>query len=40
MMSLCRSLYDNTLQPKEKEIMLTIFDREAKREKALEVAKK
>jgi hypothetical protein len=36
MMSLCRSLYDQTLQPKEKEIMATIFDREFRREKNLE----
>ena len=40
MMSLCRSLYDQTLQPKEKEIMATIFDREFRREKNLEQAKK
>lgn len=40
MMSLCRSLYDQTLQPKEKEIMATIFEREFKREKNLEVAKR
>lgn len=39
-MSLCRSLYDQTLQPKEKEMMLTIFDREFRREKNLENAKK
>lgn len=36
-MSLCRSLYDHTLQPKEKEIMQTIFERETRREKLLEV---
>lgn len=40
MMSLCRSLYDVTLQPKEKEIMATIFEREFKREKNLEMAKR
>jgi len=40
MMSLCRTLYDQTLQPKEKEIMLTIFEREARREKNLENAKR
>ncbi len=40
MMSLCRSLYDQTLQPKEKEIMASIFDREFKREKNLEQAKR
>jgi dynein intermediate chain 2 len=36
MMQLCRSLYDQTLQPKEKEIMQTIFEREFRREKNLE----
>lgn len=40
MMSLCRSLYDQTLQPKEKEIMASIFEREFKREKNLEQAKR
>ena len=40
MMSLCRPLYDQTLQPKEKEIMATIFDREFRREKNLELAKR
>ena len=40
MMSLCRSLYDQTLQPKEKEIMASIFDREFRREKNLEMAKR
>merc|ERR1719310_1640643 len=39
-MSLCRTLYDQTLQPKEKEIMLSIFEREARREKNLENAKR
>ena len=38
MMSLCRALYDNTLQPKEKEVMQQIFEREFRREKNLEVA--
>ena len=40
MMQLCRSLYDQTLQPKEKEIMQTIFEREFRREKNLDVAKR
>lgn len=40
MMNLCKSLYDHTLQPKEKEIMQSIFEREFKREKNLEVAKR
>jgi len=40
MMSLCRTLHDQTLQPKEKEIMLQIFEREFRREKNLETAKK
>jgi len=40
MMQLCRALYDNTLQPKEKEIMQTIFDREFRREKQLEISKR
>ena len=40
MMSLCRPLYDQTLQPKEKEIMASIFDREQKREKNLEQARR
>jgi len=40
MMSLCRTLYDQTLQPKEKEIMQQIFEREYRREKNLEQAKK
>lgn len=40
MMSLCRALYDHTLQPKEKEVMLQIFDREFRREKNLEMARK
>lgn len=40
MMSLCRALYDQTLQPKEKEIMATIFEREFRREKNLEMAKR
>jgi len=37
MISLCRTLYDATLQPKEKEMMQTIFEREFRREKQLEV---
>lgn len=40
MIQLCRALYDQTLQPKEKEIMQTIFDREFRREKQLEVNKR
>ena len=40
MMQLCRSLYDQTLQPKEKEIMQTIFEREFRREKNLDVQKR
>lgn len=40
MMSLCRPLWDQTLQPKEKEIMQTMFEREFRREKNLEVAKR
>ena len=40
MMSLCRALYDQTLQPKEKEVMGQIFEREFKREKNLELARK
>jgi len=40
MMSLCRSLWDHTLQPKEKEVMQQIFEREFRREKNLDVAKK
>jgi dynein intermediate chain 2, axonemal len=40
MIQLCRALYDNTLQPKEKEIMQTIFDREFRREKQLELNKR
>ena len=39
MMSMCRTLYDVTLNPREKEIMGTIFDREYRREKNLENAK-
>jgi dynein intermediate chain 2 len=39
-LSLCPALYDQTLQPKEREIMLTIFDREFRREKTLDVAKR
>jgi len=40
MLSLCPALYDNTLQPSEKEVMLTIFDREFRREKTLDVTKR
>lgn len=40
MMSLCRALYDQSIQPKEKEIMATIFEREFRREKNLEMAKR
>ena len=40
MMSMCRTLYDHTLNPKEKEIMGSIFEREFKREKNLDTAKK
>lgn len=40
MIQLCRTLYDPTLQPKEKEIMQGIFDREFRREKQLEVQKR
>ena len=35
MMSLCRPLWDPTLQPREKDFMGVIFDREFRREKAL-----
>jgi hypothetical protein len=38
-MQMNRALYDPTLQPKEKEQMATIFEREFRREKNLEVAK-
>jgi len=37
-MQLCKPLYETTL--KEKEVMQTIFEREARREKNLEIAKK
>mmetsp|Transcript_23194 Transcript_23194/g.30956 ORF Transcript_23194/g.30956 Transcript_23194/m.30956 type:complete len:195 (+) Transcript_23194:1291-1875(+) len=40
MMSMCRTLYDHTLNPKEKEIMGAIFERETKREKNLDTAKR
>jgi len=40
MMSMCRTLYDQTLNPREKEIMGTIFEREFKREKNLDTAKR
>jgi len=37
---LCPALYDHTLQPKENEVMATIFDREFRREKTLDVSKR
>ena len=40
MLSLCPALYDNTLQPSEKEVMFQIFEREFRREKTLDVTKK
>ena len=40
MMSMCRTLYDHTLNPREKEIMGAIFERETKREKNLDTAKR
>ena len=40
MMSMCRTLYDHTLNPREKEIMGTIFEREMRREKNLDTAKR
>ena len=40
MMSMCRTLYDHTLNPREKEIMGTIFERETRREKNLDTAKR
>ena len=40
MMSLCRALFDQTLQPKEKETMQQIFEREFRREKNLEQARR
>lgn len=40
MMSMCRTLYDQTLNPKEKDIMGAIFERETKREKNLDTAKR
>jgi hypothetical protein len=39
-LSLCPPLYDQTLQPKEREQMLLIFDREFRREKTLDVARR
>jgi dynein intermediate chain 2 len=39
-MGLCRPLYDQTLQPKEKELMQQIFEREFRREKMLEQQKR
>jgi len=40
MLSLCPALYDHTLQPSEKEVMFQIFEREFRREKTLDVAKR
>ena len=40
MMSMCRTLYDHTLNPREKEIMGSVFERETKREKQLDTAKR
>ena len=39
-MQLCKPLYDQSLQPKEKEIMQMIFEREQRREKNLDVMKR
>ena len=35
MVNLCQTLHDVSLQPREKEIMASIFDRETRREKML-----
>lgn len=35
MVSLCKTLWDPAIQPREKEVMGTIFDRETRREKML-----
>lgn len=40
MMSLSRTLYDSTLNPKEKDIMGMVFEREFRREKNLENSKR
>ena len=40
MISLCRSLHDASLNTKEKEIMGNVFERETRREKSLDVAKR
>ena len=40
MISLCRSLHDASLNTKEKEIMGAVFERETRREKSLDVAKR
>lgn len=40
MMKLCEPLWNPTIQPKEKEMMQHIFERESRREKNLEVAKR
>jgi len=39
-MGLCKPLYDHTIQPKEKELMQQIFEREFRREKMLEQQKR
>jgi len=39
-MGLCKPLYDHTIQPKEKELMQQIFEREFRREKMLEVQRR
>jgi hypothetical protein len=39
-MGLCKPLYDQTLQPKEKELMQHIFEREFRREKMLDQQKR
>lgn len=39
-LQLCPALYDQHLQPTEKEVMLTVFDREFRREKTLDVSKR
>ena len=35
MVNLCKTLWDGSLFPREKEVMQNIFDRETKREKML-----
>ena len=39
-LQLCPALYDHHLQPTEKEVMFQIFEREFRREKTLDVAKR